>query len=42
MTEEELQKIEKTINAEDHPGDVWFIETIQKLVDALRKFTPPW
>lgn len=37
MTEQELENIEKTINSEDHPGDVWFIETVQALINEIRR-----
>ena len=37
MTEQELQEIEKEINGEDRPDDIWFIDTIQGLVDEVRK-----
>lgn len=37
MTEKELQEIEHAINSEDRPEDVWIIETIQELVDEVRK-----
>jgi hypothetical protein len=36
MTDADLCKAEKTINGEDHPGDVWFVDTIQELVNEVR------
>jgi len=35
-TEEQLTQIEKITRGEDHPGDLWFIETIQSLVREVR------
>lgn len=36
MTEEQLEAILAKAHGEDHPGDVWFIETIEQLVEQVR------
>lgn len=38
--ENDLDKIRKKLNGEDHPGDVWLVETIEDLcqeVEELRQ-----
>lgn len=37
MTEQELQEIEELADGEDHPGDLWFVETILALTAENRK-----
>lgn len=37
MTDETIREIENTINSQDHPGDVWFIDTVQSLVNEVRR-----
>ena len=35
MTKERIATIREVLNAEDHPGDVWFLDTIEKLCNAV-------
>lgn len=44
MDEKELKEIEAKANGDDHPGDIWFIETLVALVKEIRRLknVPPW
>lgn len=38
FSEKELQDIERQIQGEDRPEDLWFVDTIQRLVDVVRDY----
>lgn len=37
MTDDDLDEYVNTANGEDHPGDMWFIDVVTKLVAEVRR-----
>lgn len=37
ISDEDLEQILKTVHGEDDPGPIWFIETIEELVNEIKR-----